>query len=100
MSSSNGTCSGISFAASSRCSQEWKEYFQGAGVGDIWFAHMPTGQGRVGLFLLFSFHLEVLDRILVLRGLAGQDANVLTNHKVLGRRRMLHRAAYRKQIQS
>ena len=33
------------------------------------FAHMPTGQGRVGLFLLFSFHLEVLDRILVLRGL-------------------------------
>ena len=25
------------------------------------FAEMPTGQGRVGLFLLFSFHLEVLD---------------------------------------
>ena len=32
-------------------------------------AQMPTGQGRVGLILLFSFHLEVLDRILVLRGL-------------------------------
>ena len=26
------------------------------------FAEMPTGQGRVGLFLLFSFNLEVLDR--------------------------------------
>ena len=25
------------------------------------FAEMPTGQGRVGLFLLFSFNLEVLD---------------------------------------
>ena len=25
-------------------------------------AQMTTGQGRVGLFLLFSFHLEVLDR--------------------------------------
>ena len=25
------------------------------------FAEMPTGQGRMGLFLLFSFHLEVLD---------------------------------------
>ena len=38
-------------------------------------AQMTTGQGRVGLFLLFSFHLEVLDRILVLRGLgpAGQQ---------------------------
>ena len=48
------------------------------------FAHMPTGQGRVGLFLSFSFYLEVLDRILVLRGLeaAGQQpglARVLTD---------------------
>ena len=25
------------------------------------FAQMPTGQGRVGVFLLFSFHLQVLD---------------------------------------
>ena len=41
-------------------------------------AYMPTGQGRVGLFLLFGFYLEVLDRILVLRGLAGQGANVVT----------------------
>ena len=39
------------------------------------FAYMLTGQGRVGLFLSFSFFLEVLDRILVLRGLgnAGQQ---------------------------
>ena len=48
------------------------------------FAYMLTGQGRVGLFLSFSFFLEVLDRILVLRGLglqasslAGQGANVV-----------------------
>ena len=25
------------------------------------FAQMPMGQGRVGVFLFFSFHLEVLD---------------------------------------
>ena len=52
------------------------------------FAYMPTGQGRVGLFLLFGFYLEVLDRILVLRGLgsagqqpgglAGQNANIVS----------------------
>ena len=46
------------------------------------FAYMLTGQGRVGLFLSFSFFLEVLDRILVLRGLAGQDANVVTDTAV------------------
>ena len=37
---------------------------------------MTTGQGRVGLFLWFSFNPEVLDRILVLEA-AGQDANGL-----------------------
>ena len=39
-------------------------------------AQMTTGQGRVGLFLLFSFHLEVLERKIVLEacGAAGQQA--------------------------
>ena len=56
------------------------------------FAHMPTGQGWVGLFLSFSCYLKVLERILVLRGLvpagqqpaglAGQDANVVTSAAV------------------
>ena len=39
-------------------------------------AYMPTGQGRVGLFLLFGFYLEVLERKIVLEGCgaAGQQA--------------------------
>ena len=40
------------------------------------FAYMLTGQGRVGLFLSFSFYLEVLERKTVLEGCgaAGQQA--------------------------
>ena len=92
------------------CSEGWEEHFQGVGVGSAqiepihtcakgvaegfvlstyMFAYMPTGQGRAGLFLLFGFYLEVLDRILVLRGLgsAGQQpgwpgANVVKNPAV------------------
>ena len=39
-------------------------------------AYMPTGQGRVGLFLSFSFYFEVLERKIVLKGYgaAGQEA--------------------------
>ena len=39
-------------------------------------AYLPTGQGRVGLFLLFGFYLEVLERKMVLQGCgaAGQQA--------------------------
>ena len=65
------------------CSEEWEEHFQGVGVGSVqiermrtcakgvaegfvisvnnMLAYMPTGQGRVGLFLLFGFYLKVLD---------------------------------------
>ena len=45
-----------------------EKYFQEACVGYIRFAHMPAGQGRVGLFLLFRFYLEVFERIYILEG--------------------------------
>ena len=90
-SSSNWTWSGIRLGACSMCSEEWEEHVQGVCVGFVqiermrtcakgvaegfiirlhnMLAYMPTGQGRVGLFLLFGIYLEVFERILVLRSL-------------------------------
>ena len=55
-------CDKLNFVRTPRLSQKDSHH-----IRLLNFADMPMGQGRVGLFLLFSFYLEVLDRILVLR---------------------------------